>query len=73
MLLAAPQVPTLRTISEDMDKVKLGSSNPKGAIYDTGLAKYIINFDKFLNRLGDTARGEKLREINANKQSSFDF
>jgi len=66
-------VPTLRTISEDMDKVKLGSSNPKGAIYDTGLAKYIINFDKFLNRLGDTARGEKLREINANKQSSFDF
>jgi hypothetical protein len=73
-LLAAPQVPTLRTISEDMDKVKLGSNAVPGKeIYDTGLAPYVQYMDRFLSRLGDAARAEKVREITANKQSSLDF
>ena len=73
-LLAAPQVPTLRTISEDMDKVKLGSNAAPGKeIYDTGLAPYVQYMDRFLARLGDAARAEKVREITANKQSSLDF
>ncbi len=73
-LLAAPQVPTLRSISEDMDKVKLGSNAAPGKeIYDTGLAPYVQWMDRFLSRLGDAARAEKVREITANKQSSLDF
>ena len=73
-LLVAPQVPTLRSISEDMDKVKLGSNAAPGKeIYDTGLAPYVQWMDRFLSRLGDAARAEKVREITANKQSSLDF
>ena len=73
-LLAAPQVPTLRSISEDMDRVKLGSNAAPGKeIYDTGLAPYVQWMDRFLSRLGDAARAEKVREITANKQSSLDF
>ena len=73
-LLAAPQVPTLRSISEDMDKVKLGSNAAPGKeIYDTGLAPYVQWMDRFLSRLGDAACAEKVREITANKQSSLDF
>ena len=67
-------VPTLRTISEDMDKVKLGSNAAPGKeIYDTGLAPYVQYMDRFLSRIGDAARAEKVREITANKQSSLDF
>ena len=67
-------MPTLRTISEDMDKVKLGSNAVPGKeIYDTGLAPYVQYMDRFLSRLGDAARAEKVREITANKQSSLDF
>ena len=73
-LLVAPQVPTLRSISEDMDRVKLGSNAAPGKeIYDTGLAPYVQWMDRFLSRLGDAARAEKVREITANKQSSLDF
>ena len=53
-------VPTLRTISEDMDKVTLGSNAAPGKeIYDTGLAPYVKCMDHFLARLGDAARAEK--------------
>ena len=57
-----------------MDKVKLGSNAAPGKeIYDTGLAPYVQWMGRFLSRLGDAARAEKVREITANKQSSLDF